>query len=368
MEINRIIVDLSAISHNVSVIRKIIGDKCLLMAVVKSDGYGHGAIEIAKTSVHGGADWIGVSDVQEGAALRAAGLTAPILVFGLVRPEEAEQVIENGLRPTITDMETIRSLDKAANRQGRRASVHLKVDTGMGRIGIKPEQVLAFLEGTKCYANIEMEGIYSHLSSADSENDEYTLMQIRLFNDLLYKLRLKGMGFRVKHLANSAATYHFPQSFFDLVRPGIMLYGLYPEAIGRNSIDLRPAMALRSRISYIKHVPAGTAIGYERTFVTSRGTKVATVPLGYGNGFSRLFSNKGKVSVRGQSVPIIGNICMNAFMVDVSEIDGIQLWDEVEIFGPEISVHEVARTMGTIVQEIVTTLGRIIPRCYIDNR
>jgi alanine racemase len=238
----------------------------------------------------------------------------------------------------------------------------------MGRIGVKPEQVLTLLEEIKSLVHIDIEGIYSHLSSADAENDEYTLMQIRLFNELLDKVSNKGMGFRIRHLANSAATFRFPQAFFDLVRPGIMLYGLYPEANVLNSIDLRPAMALRSRISYIKNVPAGTAIGYERTFITSRSMKIATVPLGYGNGFSRLFSNRGKVSVRGHSVPIIGNICMNAFMVDVSDIDIVQPWDEVEIFGSEISIHEVARTMGTIVQEIASTLGRINPRCYVGNR
>ncbi len=367
MEMNRVVVDLSAISHNVFEIRRLIGPNCLLMAVVKSDGYGHGAAAIAKTSIKSGADWLGVSEPQEGEALRRAGLNSPILVFGLVPPQEAERIIECGLRQTVTDMGTLRALNEEAHRQGKRAYVHLKIDTGMGRIGLRPEQVIPFILEAENLGNIVLEGMYSHLASADTENDEYTLRQIRVFNGLLAELRLRGKLIKISHLANSAATLQYPQAFYDLVRPGIMLYGLYPEVERSRSINLRPAMSLWSRVSHIKTVPPGTSIGYERRFIAPKATKVATIPLGYGNGYSRLFSNRGRVRIRGQIAPIIGNVCMNAFMVDVSAIDGIQAWDEVEIFGPQMPIHDVARTKGTIVQEIVSILGRINPRYYVGG-
>lgn len=365
MEITRVLVDLKAISHNVAEIRKKIGPNCLLMAVVKSDGYGHGAFEIGQTSLRSGADWLGVSYPREGEFLRQAGIKAPILIFGLIQAEEAERVVQNDLRQTVTDQETLTALDLAARLHNKKALVHVKVDTGMGRIGLTPRDAVPFILGMRHFPNIELEGIFSHLSSADKLEDDYTLRQLEIFEDLLAELRKKGVQIPIKHIANSAATLNFPQAYHDLVRPGVMLYGLYPEDRGPHTIDVRPAMTLLSRISALKTVPTGTSISYLRTFITRKTTRVATVPLGYGDGYSRLFSNRGQVLIHGKRAPIIGNVCMNAFMVDVSEIEDVQVWDDALIFGEGLPVHEVARTKGTIVQEIVSVLGRINPRYYI---
>ena len=366
MEINRVLVDLSAISHNVAQIRRRIGPDCLLMAVVKSDGYGHGAIEIARTSLQGGANWLGVSYPREGELLRQAGFKAPILIFGSILSAEAERVVQNDLRQTVTDLKILKALDSAANLYKKKASVHLKIDTGMGRIGLRPEDAVSFLLEAKGFPNIELEGIYTHLSSADDPEANYTIRQLEVFEALLAAIRKKGLYVPIKHCANSAATLNFPQAYYDLVRPGIMLYGLYPEDRGALTIDVRPAMTMLSKISALKTVPAGTSIGYLRTFVTRKMTRVATVPLGYGDGYSRLFSNRGQVEIRAKRAQIIGNVCMNAFMIDVSEIDDAEVWDDVLLFGGGLSVHEVARTKGTIVQEIVSVLGRINPRYYLS--
>ncbi len=337
------------------------------MAVVKSDGYGHGAIEIARTSLQSGANWLGVSYLREGELLRHAGLKAPILIFGSIQSGDAERVVQSDLRQTVTALETLKALDSAASLHKKKAFVHLKVDTGMGRIGLRPEDAVSFVLEAKRFRNIELEGIFSHLSAADNLEDDHTFRQLEVFEALLADIRKKGLDVPIKHLANSAATLNFPQAYYDLVRPGIMLYGLYPEDRGTHTIDVRPAMTILSKISALKTVPAGTSISYLRTFVTRKRTRVATIPLGYGDGYSRLFSNRGQVEIRGKRAPVIGNVCMNAFMVDVSEIDGVQVWDDVLLFGEGMPVHEVARTKGTIVQEIVSILGRINPRYYIGD-
>ncbi len=367
METTRVLVDLAAISHNTTEIRKKIGPNCLLMAVVKSDGYGHGAIEIGQVSLRSGADWLGVSYPREGELLRQAGFKAPILVFGLIQAEEAERVVQNDLRQTVTNREILKALDSAASLQKKKALVHLKIDTGMGRLGLRPEETTSFILEAKRFRSIELEGIFSHLSSADNLKDDYTFRQLEIFEDVLADLRKKGLEVPLRHIANSAATLNFPQAYYDLVRPGIMLYGLYPEDRGPQTIDVRPAMTFLSKVSALKTVPASTSISYLRTFITRKRTRVATIPLGYGDGYSRLFSNRGQVLIHGKRAPIIGNVCMNAFMVDVSEVEGVQIWDDVLLFGEGLPVQEVARTKGTIVQEIVSVLGRLNPRYHIST-
>ena len=269
-------------------------------------------------------------------------------------------------RQTVTDLKILKALDSAASLYKKKAFVHLKIDTGMGRIGLRPEDAVSFVLEAKGFPNIELEESSPIFLPQMTQRITTPLRQLEVFETLLAAIRKKGLHVPIKHCANSAATLNFPQAYYDLVRPGIMLYGLYPEDRGALTIDVRPAMTMLSKISALKTVPAGTSIGYLRTFVTKKMTRVATVPLGYGDGYSRLYSNRGQVEIRAKRAQIIGNVCMNAFMIDVSEIDDAEVWDDVLLFGGGLSVHEVARTKGTIVQEIVSVLGRINPRYYLS--
>ena len=361
------VVNLRAISDNVAQIRKRIGASRGLMAVVKADGYGHGAVPVSRAAIRSGATYLGVSSPEEAAELREAGIKIPILVLSLIQPEEAYKSVALKLEQTICSQDLAAALDREAGKVSTRINVHIKVDTGMGRIGVFPENTLAFVRRLRRYKNLNLAGVFSHFSSADEADKTFARRQLEIFNGVTREIEAAGIHIPKKHMANSAAILDLPESYLDLVRPGIMIYGLYPSPHVSRTMKLRPAMTLRTKVAYVKSVPAGNPISYGRTFFTRKETRVATLPVGYGDGYSRLLSNRGAVLIKEQRAPLIGRVCMDMCLADVSGIKDVRAGDEVILFGEELSVDEVAQNMGTINYEVVCGVGKRVPRVYVGE-
>ena len=361
------VVNLEAISDNIAQVRKRIGKKRELMAVVKADAYGHGAVPVSRAAIRSGATYLGVSSPEEGGEFREAGIDIPILILGLIPPEAAYKSVGLKLEQTICSLELAAALDQESRKASTRINVHVKVDTGMGRIGVLPENALAFVRRVRQFKNLNLTGIFSHFSSADDADKTFAKTQLEIFNGVVREIEAAGIHIPKKHMANSAAILDLPQSYLDLVRPGIMLYGLYPSPHVSRSIKLRPAMTLRTRVSYVKSVPGRTPISYGHTFFTQKETRVATLPVGYGDGYSRLLSNRGTVLIKGQRAPLIGRVCMDMCLADVFGIQNVRVGDEVILFGEELSADEVAENMGTINYEVVCGVGKRVPRVYVGE-
>jgi len=337
------------------------------MAVVKADGYGHGAVPVSRAAIRSGATYLGVSSPEEAAELREAGIKIPILVLSLIQPEEAYKSVALKLEQTICSQDLAAALDREAGKVSTRINVHIKVDTGMGRIGVFPENTLAFVRRLRRYKNLNLAGVFSHFSSADEADKTFARRQLEIFNGVTREIEAAGIHIPKKHMANSAAILDLPESYLDLVRPGIMIYGLYPSPHVSRTMKLRPAMTLRTKVAYVKSVPAGNPISYGRTFFTRKETRVATLPVGYGDGYSRLLSNRGAVLIKEQRAPLIGRVCMDMCLADVSGIKDVRAGDEVILFGEELSVDEVAQNMGTINYEVVCGVGKRVPRVYVGE-
>lgn len=371
-------VDLKAIAHNVRALRKITNPKARLMAVVKADAYGHGVLQVARQALENGADVLAVARLDEGIQLRKAGFDVPILIFGYTSPKYAKQLVEFDLTQTVWSFKTAEALS-AEVASGRPIKVHLKVDTGMGRLGLLPDcfrnvspakPALREVESIASLSGLELEGIYTHFAAADSADKLYAKKQFEIFLDFLDQLRKAGLVIPVRHAANSAALIDMPETHLDLVRPGISIYGLYPsDEVDKNRLLLKPAMFLKARIVHLKSVPAGFKVSYSMTYETPQPTTIASVPIGYADGFSRLLSNQSHMLVGGCRAPIVGRVCMDQTMLDVGHIPGVKLEDEVVIFGKQqdesIAVDEIAATLNTINYEIVSSLTARIPKIYL---
>jgi len=362
-------VDLSAIAHNTREIKKWIGPEVELAAVVKASGYGHGAIPAGRAALEAGASRLAVGWVTEGIALRQGGITAPILVMGYALPEDAPAVVYYQLTPTICSRDMALALSEASLAQGREASFHVKVDTGMGRFGILPDQVIPFVKEAVRQPGLRLEGFWTHFATAEEADKTYTRQQLALYQEVLADLERAGIEVPLRHAANSGATLDLPETHLDMVRCGLVLYGLYPSAEVSRAIPLRPALTLKGRVGHVRTLPAGSSISYGRTFVTSAPTKVALVPVGYGDGYHRLHSNRAAVLIRGRRAPILGRACMDQCVVDVSEVPGVQDGDEVVLIGrqgdEQISAEEVAGWAKTINYEVVTGLTSRVLRVYL---
>lgn len=358
-------IDLGAILHNLQKIRAIVGEKVRIMAVVKADAYGHGLVEVAKAISSHEDVYFGVSSLQEGVKLREAGIKNPIINLLSPLPEDIAEMLHWDIIPILTNGELAERLNKESEKRGKICRVHIKLDTGMGRLGIKPDSALRFVQGLINYENIFVEGIYTHFASADSDI-EFTKHQLNVFLGVLRNLDDIGITLPLKHSANSSAILAFPASHLDMVRPGIVLYGVNPSQ--NNTISLLPAMSVKARVIQIKELPAGHSISYGRTYILSRDSKVAVVGIGYAQGFFRAFSNKGCVLINGKRAPILGTVCMDQCVVDVTECGEVSLGDEAVIMGrqgeEEISVWELANLSGTIPYEILTSFGHQLPRIY----
>jgi len=339
------------------------------MAVVKSDAYGHGVIPVARTALTAGAEWLGVALVEEGVELRTAGIDVPILVMCPLTPEAAPAAIEHELTVTVCDEQSADALEAEAMDLGRRAVVHLKVDTGMGRWGLLPDDVVPFAERLSRLPHVHVEGIFSHFATADEIERSFALRQVRVFREVLDALDQRGLKPEMRHMANTAATMTLPESHFDLVRNGIGIYGLYPSPDMTRSPSLKEAMRLATRIVQIKNVGQGTSLSYGRTFVTRRPSRIAVLPVGYGDGYPRLLSNQAEVLVRGSRAPVVGRVCMDAILADITDIAGAVVGDEVVLFGrqdgDQISIDEIAAKTDTINYEITCDIGKRVPRRYV---
>ena len=365
-------IDLDAIAHNARELKKHIGERTTLMAAVKANAYGHGALPVAQVALENGATHLAVHRVEEGLQLRAGGITAPILVMGYATAGQAAGIVRHRLTLTVNTLEMAQALSAAIAEQGAPAlPVHLKVDTGMGRFGVMPEEVLDFARALVGLPGLFLEGFYTHFCTADERDTSHTYRQFEMYLQLVRQLEQARIAISIKHVANSAAALRFPEMHLDMVRCGIAVYGLRPSPETEMPIPLRAAMTLKSCVARVRTLPAGWGISYGRTYVTSCPTPVALVPMGYGDGYHRILSNKGTVLIHGKRAPIVGRVCMDQFVVDVSSIPNVRQNDEVVVLGRqsegEITADEIAAWAGTIHYEVVTSILPRVPRVYLRD-
>lgn len=361
-------IDLEAIRHNLAQIRRLVGKTVDIMAVVKAEAYGHGALEIARTAIDNGANWLGVSLPEEGIALRKSGIKTPILVFEPLQTGQAGVFLDYDLTATLCIRELVYSLAGEASKAGKTARVHVKIDTGMGRVGVNLDQAVAFIREIRGLPGIEVNGVYSHLATADERDKSYAGRQIKAFSELVAELKSMGLLPEKVHLANSAAIIDLPEAYFNMVRPGIMLYGLYPSAqVNRERVDLKPAFSLKVKSVFVKRVPGQTGISYGLRYHTRKETTIATIPIGYADGWSRLLTHKAEALVNGKRFPIVGTICMDQCMIDTGD-EPVELGQEIVLIGEQgrekITADMVAEHLGTINYEVTCMISSRVPRVY----
>ena len=366
-------IDLKALAHNFNILKSKAGN-AKIMAVVKADAYSHGFLETTKTLLDNGADRLAVAVLQEGKQLRKSGVDVPILILGASAPEDAEDLIEFGITPTVFDYEFAKALSDTAKKRGTVTKVHIKLDTGMTRIGFvindedNTEIINTIIKISKL-PYIEIEGIFSHFSTSDEYDSAYTLMQFDRFMGVVNALEEKGLKIPIRHICNSAGIMMYPQMHLDMVRPGVILYGMYPSnEVDKSRLNLIPAMTIKSTLTLVKEVEAGRGVSYGKEYITDKTTKIATVPIGYADGYLRKIAKKGKMLVNGTEVPIIGRICMDQCMIDVTNVHNIDKGDEVIVFGKDkITIDDLAEWLETINYEIACIVGKRIPRIYTKN-
>lgn len=365
-------VDLDAIWENMVHMKENIAEKTKILAVIKTDGYGHGGVPIAKMLEQ--LDFMfgyAAATYEEAHVLREAGVKKPILILGYTFPYCYEELIREEIRPAVYRRDTVEELATAAAKVGQKAKVHIKVDTGMGRIGITPdEEGLEFVRFLMGHPELEVEGIFTHFAKSDEEDKTSAYHQLALFQNFIDRIQTElGLTIPVKHCSNSAAILEMPQANMDMVRAGITTYGLYPsEEVSKDIVPLRAAMSLYSHIVYCKTIHAGQSVSYGGLFTAQKDTRVATIPVGYGDGYPRSLSGKGYVLIRGKKAPILGRVCMDQFMVDISEIPGVMEGDKVTLLGVDgterITAEELGELSGRFNYEFVCDLGKRIPRVY----
>ncbi len=356
-------IDLNAIRKNFAQVKKLIGPKTKIMAAVKADAYGHGLIPVSCLLQKEKADYFGVASIDEGMRLRESGIKAPILVLGAILPAEIKGVLKYNLAQSVPSWELARQIDNQAKKENKKVKVHLKIDTGMGRLGVWHEEAVHFVKKVNKLKHIYLEGIFTHFPSAD-EDKAFTRRQIEHFEKLFKEIEEAGIKIPYRHAANSIGIIEFKNSHFNLVRPGLMLYGLYPRFDIQKKLKLHPALSLKSKIVFLKETPPGRTISYGRTYTTSKHTLIATVCIGYGDGYPRHLSNKGWVIIRNKRAPIVGRVCMDQTMVDVGHISKVKIGDEVILINEHITAEEVAQKAETINYEIVCGVTARVPRIY----
>lgn len=367
-------IDLDALAHNLSVIRGQVGRDVAVMAAVKADAYGHGALECAQRLQNEGVEWFGVALPEEGVELRDAGITKPILCLGGFWDGQQDVCLQQKLTPVVYRLDMIEALDRAARDAGIVADVHVKIDTGMGRLGIQPDEVREFSATLRSFQNIRVDGLMTHLAAADDHDREsFTAGQLRQFQQAVSVFRERGFSPTYIHAANSAASFAFPESRGNLVRPGGALYGFVRDVLPANmtSPPLRLVMSLHSRIMLLKTVGKGENLGYGCTFQTTRESLIATIPIGYDDGYRRALSNRGRVIVRGTLAPVVGRVSMDLTLIDVTDVAGVSLEDKVTLLGSDgellITAEDIAETFETISYEITCGISSRVPREYFQK-
>ena len=360
------------LQYNCETVKKIVGDSVKVCAVVKANGYGHGVIEVSKACLAAGADFLAVAMISEAMELREAGFTCPILILGWTPEEGYEQAIANEVRLALFNVEEAEKLNAKAKAMGKKALVHLKLDTGMSRIGFQADETgLRTAEAILNMEFITVEGIFSHFSKADEADKTFARRQLATFKQFNEQLQQRtGVRIPIQHMAASAGIIDLPEGHLDMVRPGIMLYGFQPSDEMQHIADIKPALCWKARVGRVQKLPAGRLSGYNGTFELQKETMVATVPVGYADGYNRLLSNRGYVICRGKKLPIIGKVCMDQFMIDVSQLPDLKVGDEVILLGEDqgvsITVTEMANMLKTIEHEVVCGIAPRVPKFYIN--
>ncbi len=381
-------IDINSLKSNFLQVKRIVGKDVGVISVVKADAYGHGSVNVSKALIDSGSNLLGVATVEEALELRGSGIDSPILLLGGIQPDEVEAMVKNNLIPSLFSLASAHAINTYAEKIGKKVRYHLKVDTGMNRLGVGLSEICDFLENLLNFRNLELEGVFTHFANADVDSREPTLKQISVFNVMLSLINQAGLNPQYIHSANSAAIQRFPESHMNLVRPGIMLYGAgrmgarsepfecstlstssgltAQESPDRTNFELKPVMKLKTTITQLKRITAGTSVSYGGTFIASRPSIIATLPIGYADGYMRRLSNRAKVSIRGFIAPVVGTVCMDMTRVDVTEVPGAIVGDEVVLFGDEmVSAEDVARWADTIPYEIFSITGKRVPRVYI---
>lgn len=366
-------VNLDAITNNIKNIRKLVGDSTKIMAIIKADAYGHGALPVAKALDNLGVDAFGIAIIEEGIELRKAGIKKPVLILGYTPKEQYDQLIQYDISQTIFQLSSAQELSEAALKQNKKAKIHIKVDTGMSRIGFfDTEESTQDIKKIALLKGISIEGIFSHFASADETDKNSANNQLQRFLKFTERLEQEGVKIPIRHIANSAGIIDMPEAKLDMVRSGIATYGLYPsDFVDQDRLKLEPALEIKTHVSYVKELGPGIGISYGSTFVTTKNIKVATIPVGYGDGYPRQLSSRGRVLIHGKSAPILGRICMDQFMVDVTDIDNVNQGDKVTLIGKDgnehISIEEVADMAYSFNYEFACNVGKRIPRVYYRN-
>jgi alanine racemase len=365
-------INLDNLAHNIRSIRKI--SNCdEIIAVVKADAYGHGAIDVVSELIENGANSLAVAVISEAVELRKIGVEAPILILGFTSPAHFSELLKYDVEQSVFSYDYAELLSKESGKNFKKAKIHICVDTGMGRIGFLPnEESIQDVYKISTLPNIKIEGIFSHFSTADETDKSYAIEQMEKFDYFCERLNELGVSLGKKHIGNSAAAIDLPNSHFNAIRPGIVLYGYYPSnEVDRNQIELKPVMQLKTNIVHIKKVPKGFSVGYGRSFITKTESIIATLPVGYADGYTRALNGKAKVIVKGEFSPVVGKICMDQCMIDVSHIKNVSIGDEVILIGSsgdkKFDADDMAEVLGTISYEVICMISRRVPRVYIKD-
>lgn len=363
-------IDLGRLKHNYTALREQLAPGCRFVGVVKANAYGHGAVPVAQKLEEWGADYLAVACLEEAAELRQAGVRAPILILGVTLPRYAGELLAWDAAQAVGDLETGRALSATAVAAGRTLTIHVKADTGMSRLGFLCDEAhldhaAGEIAALCALPGLRAEGIFTHFSDADG-CEAYTMRQFTRFLDLLDKLSARGVTFEIRHCAASAAMLNYPRTHLDMVRPGIALYGHYPAPGMEYTCPLLPVMTLKTRVAAVRDLPAGTCVSYGRTATLARDSRLAVLPVGYGDGYFRLFSNGQPVAIRGKKAPVVGRVCMDLTMVDVTDIPGVVPGDEAVLYGDAAPVEDGADRAGTIQYELLCDVSPRVPRVYLD--
>lgn len=360
-------IDLGAIRHNLRKIKRIAGNNAKILGVVKKDAYGHGMEQVSRTLLEEGVEYLGVASLDEARELRKLAVKSKIIVLGAILPQEREGVIKFDVIQTVPDMEIAKALSRLGQAKHRSIKVHVKIDTGMGRLGFWHEEAAGFVKKISTLQNIIIDGIFTHFPSAE-DDFLFTRRQIKDFNSLVGELERCNIHIPLKHASNSMALVNFKESHMNMVRPGIIMYGLYPRNDLIKKLKLKPAFKLKTKVTYLKRLPKGRSVSYGRTYIAKKDTMIATIPVGYGDGYSRHLSNRADVLIRGARVPIAGRICMDMTMLDVGHLNNVKVGDDVVLVGSQgkeaITIEELAALIGTIPYEVVCNIGGRLRRIY----
>jgi len=368
MRPTRAIIHTDNFRHNIQLIRGQVGREKLICAAVKADAYGHGANELCSIAIEEGVSYFAIATVGEGVLLRKNNLTIQIILLTLTSPEEFPEIISNGIQPFVADKPYIKGLNREAKKQGRVVDVHLHIDSGMGRIGCKPKNAPGLALLIESLDNVNLKGVSTHFACADEPSKPMTNNQILKFKEAVEQIKSAGINTGIVHASNSAAIVGYSESWIDMVRPGIILYGYYPGHEQERNLDVKPVMEFRTEIVFIKKVPAGQSLSYGATYVTDRETYIATLPVGYGDGYNRLLSSKGIILINGKKYKVAGRVCMDQLLIDLGPETDVDIYDEAILFGEGSdaqTAEDLADMLDTISYEITCNVNKRVPRIYL---